>query len=198
MIKENKMKIENLNRISDTKQNLMDAYWQLYSSNIPGKITVKMITDKAGYNRGTFYSHFLDIDDLQRQIEDELLPSEEHFERLKKATFSKNSHEIVKIFTQTDKSIGKRLEFLLSEKGSLSFQNKMKAKLKELIIKFAKLDLNEKPEVLDYKATILRSIIYETITYWYTGMSDKRAFSGEELAELMLKIIKFGIGGKKT
>ena len=61
--------------IPETKQNLIDAYWYLYTANIPSKITVKMITDRAGYNRGTFYAYFLDIEDLHNQIEDSLLPS---------------------------------------------------------------------------------------------------------------------------
>ncbi len=44
---------------TETKQNLIDAYWELYTSDIPSKITVKMITDRAGYNRGgTFYAYF--------------------------------------------------------------------------------------------------------------------------------------------
>lgn len=65
---------------AETKQNIMEAYWELYTSDVQGRITVKMITDRAGYNRGTFYAHFLDMEDLQSQIEDELLPSEENFE----------------------------------------------------------------------------------------------------------------------
>ncbi len=43
-----------------------------------------MITDRAGYNRGgTFYAYFLDIEDLHDQIEDELLPSDENFKKIK-------------------------------------------------------------------------------------------------------------------
>lgn len=68
---------------TETKQNLIDAYWELYTSDIPSKITVKMITDRAGYNRGTFYAYFLDIEDLHDQIEDELLPSDENFKKIK-------------------------------------------------------------------------------------------------------------------
>ena len=81
---------------ANTKQNIMDAYWELYSSDTAGKITVKMITDRAGYNRGTFYAYFLDIEDLHNQLEDELLPSEENFEKLRQATLSKNSKEILR------------------------------------------------------------------------------------------------------
>ena len=121
----------------------MDAYWQLYVANNPEKITVRMITNKAGFNRGTFYAYFLDIEDLHSQIEDELLPSEENFEKLRKATFSKNSREIIEIFMQEEKNSGEKVSYLLSSKGSLSFQNKFKNKLRELIMKYAPLDLND-------------------------------------------------------
>ena len=43
-----------------TKENLVEAFWTLYKDKPLEKITVKEITDKAGYNRGTFYSYFKD------------------------------------------------------------------------------------------------------------------------------------------
>ncbi len=67
---------------TETKQNLIDAYWELYTSDIPSKITVKMITDRAGYKGGNVLClFFLDIEDLHDQIEDELLPSDENFKK---------------------------------------------------------------------------------------------------------------------
>ena len=39
---------------TQTKQNLIDAFWALYCEQRIEKITVKEITNKAGYNRGTF------------------------------------------------------------------------------------------------------------------------------------------------
>lgn len=37
-----------------TKDKLRSAFWTLYSSKPIDKITIKEITDLAGYNRGTF------------------------------------------------------------------------------------------------------------------------------------------------
>ena len=175
----------------ETKQNIRDAYWELYSSDIPGKITVKMIMDRAGYNRGTFYVYFSDIEDLHNQIEDALLPSEENFKKLREATFSKNSRLIIEIFMQQDRVSGEKLSFLLGPKGSLAFQNKLKTKLKEQALKHAALDLKEPDNVIDYKAEILCSIFYETIRYWYER--GKRLFSGEEMLSLMMKTIILGL-----
>jgi len=176
---------------AQTRRNFIDAYWDLYSSDRADKITVRMITDRAGYNRGTFYAYFSDIDDLHQQMEDELLPSEENFEKLKKATVSKNSREIMEIFTQMDRTIGKKLSFLLGPKGSLSFQSKLKSSLKRLILKHLPLDLQKKESVIDYKTDMLCGIFYETVRYWYD--QGNRQFTAEEMTTLMLQMIFSGL-----
>jgi AcrR family transcriptional regulator len=181
---------------TETKQNLIDAYWELYTSDIPRKITVQMITDRAGYNRGTFYAYFLDIEDLHDEIENALLPSDENFEKLREASFSKNIREIIEIFMQIDRISGEKISFLLGSRGSLSFQNKLKSKLKELFLKYAPLDLKESDNVIDYKADIACSIFYETICYWHDR--GNRLFSGEEMSIMMLKIIYSGLTNDQT
>ena len=54
-----------------TRQALMDAFWTLYKKKRIEKITVKNITDAAGYNRSTFYQYFLDVYDILAQLEDD-------------------------------------------------------------------------------------------------------------------------------
>jgi AcrR family transcriptional regulator len=176
---------------AQTRQNFMDAYWELYTSDIGSKITVRMIADRAGYNRGTFYAYFLDIDDLHRQLEDELLPSEENFQKLREATVSKNSRQILEIFMQIDRTAGEKLCFLLGPRGSLSFQTKLRTTLKQLISKYLPLDLQQADAVIDYKTNIFCSIFYETIRYWYER--GNRQFTGEELMTLMLEVIFSGL-----
>ena len=56
-----------------TKTNLRTAFWQLYTEKPLDKISIKEITDLAGYNRGTFYLYYKDVYDIFSQIEDELL-----------------------------------------------------------------------------------------------------------------------------
>lgn len=56
-----------------TKTNLRRAFWQLYEQKPIQKITVKQITDLAGYNRGTFYLYFKDVYDLLDDIESKVL-----------------------------------------------------------------------------------------------------------------------------
>lgn len=180
---------------AETRQNIIDAYWQLIMSDTVNKITVKMIAERAGYNRGTFYSYFLDIEDLQSQIEDELLPSEESFEKLREATISKNSKEILDVFMQIEDSVGIKLSFLLGPSGSLSFQCKFKESLKSLIIKYLPLDLNVDDKTIDYKTEMLCGLFYETINYWYR--SGNKVFKNEEMISLMMDTIFYGVVGYK-
>ena len=60
-----------------TKDNLRSAFWTLYSSKPIDKITIKEITDLAGYNRGTFYLYYKDVYDIFASIEAELLQASE-------------------------------------------------------------------------------------------------------------------------
>ena len=58
---------------AQTKRNLQDAFWALYAEKPIAKISIKEITDRAGYNRGTFYLYYKDVYDILGRIEQELL-----------------------------------------------------------------------------------------------------------------------------
>lgn len=62
-----------------TRTALREAFWELYAGDgtTPGlpveRISVRAITDRAGFNRATFYLYFHDVYELLGQIEDEAL-----------------------------------------------------------------------------------------------------------------------------
>lgn len=56
-----------------TRANLTQAFWELYLDRPIEKITVREITERAGYNRATFYLYFRDVYDLFEQLEGEIL-----------------------------------------------------------------------------------------------------------------------------
>lgn len=56
-----------------TKKNLKDAFFTIYAQKSIEKISIKEITDRAGYNRGTFYLYYNDIYDMLKEVEDMLL-----------------------------------------------------------------------------------------------------------------------------
>ena len=56
-----------------TRQSLIDAYWKIAEKEGLGKVTISGVTKLAGFNRGTFYVYFTDIDDLLYQAEQEII-----------------------------------------------------------------------------------------------------------------------------
>lgn len=56
-----------------TKSNLRNAFWTLYTHKPLEKISIREIADLAGYNRGTFYLYYKDVYDILEQIEADLL-----------------------------------------------------------------------------------------------------------------------------
>ena len=56
-----------------TRENLKTAFWELYRQKPLEQITVREVTDLAGYNRGTFYVYFKDVYDVLEQTEREIM-----------------------------------------------------------------------------------------------------------------------------
>ena len=56
-----------------TRQAIMEAFWTLYREKPIERISVKEITELAGYNRSTFYEYFTDTYSVLEAIEEELL-----------------------------------------------------------------------------------------------------------------------------
>lgn len=56
-----------------TRRNFIEVFCELYSQKPIEKISIQEITNKAGYNRSTFYQYFTDIYDLLDSVENDLL-----------------------------------------------------------------------------------------------------------------------------
>lgn len=54
--------------MNDSKRLIMDAFWSLLEEKPYNKITVKLIVERCGVNRNTFYYHFQDIPSLAEEI----------------------------------------------------------------------------------------------------------------------------------
>ena len=65
--------VRNDRRVNYTKMVLKNALIELLQEKPIGKITIKEICERADINRGTFYSHYTDQFDLQRQVFEDLL-----------------------------------------------------------------------------------------------------------------------------
>lgn len=62
-----------IHRNTHTEEYVLQAFWKLYARKPLSQITVRELTQLAGINRSTFYSHYLDMYDLLAEAEDALL-----------------------------------------------------------------------------------------------------------------------------
>lgn len=113
-------------RVKYTKMVLKESFINLLEKKEISQITIKEICEYADINRATFYSHYTDVYDLLRKIEDELLENVNvYLAQLYQK--SKTVDEIIlteRIFDYI-KENAKLCKLLLSERGDLSFQKKV-------------------------------------------------------------------------
>lgn len=74
IISERRAKMKNEDtRVQFTKKILKDSLLKLLRDKPIGKVTIKELCDAAGLNRGTFYLHYNEPNDLLREIEEEFV-----------------------------------------------------------------------------------------------------------------------------
>ncbi len=119
---------------AQTRKNLMDAFWDLYSKEGIGNTSVREITLKAGYNRSTFYEYFTDVYDVLEQIEAAILPDiEKHQPILQDIMMGKGAHLPLKHLTEVYSKNKKYFVVLLGKNGDPAFKEKIKNVYKDLI-----------------------------------------------------------------
>jgi len=117
-----------------TRKNLMDAFWKLYQTKPLEKISVREITDIAGYNRGTFYLYFKDMYDVLEHIENDVLAVIERESKRYSEIFcddiSQNDlSEITKAAIEIFELCEYKPFILLSDRGDPRFEQAIKAKM---------------------------------------------------------------------
>jgi len=115
-----------------TRQNLIDAFWSLYTQMRIEKITVREVTSLAGYNRGTFYEYFRDVYDVLETIEAQSLPTIAEFPPL--VDVDQLSPEFITSFVERYREKFTYYEVLLGERGDPAFQRRLKDSLKSAVL----------------------------------------------------------------
>jgi len=151
-----------------TRENIMQAFWSLYCQKKIDHISIKEITDKAGYHRSTFYEYFVDIYDLLNQLEDEVL-ARMRAEVLQSLSIPSNSN-LVQILADRYEAQGEYLRVLLGENGNPHFAKKVKAEMGVALTR--RFGLPENDSHTAYIMEFGLSAIISTITHWYQNSKD--------------------------
>ena len=91
------MNTKNNSRRKNSVEKIEKAYMELLRDFERKDITVSLVSEKAGINRSTFYSNYIDIDDLEAKIKERLLHEfrEIYKDEVKKR---KGSNDFLKLF----------------------------------------------------------------------------------------------------
>ncbi|MPN01388.1 hypothetical protein SDC9_148597 [bioreactor metagenome] len=165
-----------------TRQNLIDAFWELYCEKRIEKITVREITTKAGYNRSTFYQYFNDVYDVLEQIEESLLPNIEEMPPLLPTVY--NESVPIDSFIKLYSSSSKYYTVLLGDNGDPAFAGKMKNGIKAKLLE--QLEANESTMEIDYTLEYMLSAMIGILTYWFKNNEN---MSKEDLVKLMYELM---------
>lgn len=171
-----------------TRQNLIDAFWSLYSEKRIEKITVREITTKAGYNRGTFYEYFTDVYDVLEQIEESLLPRPDKLPPIAPDAPPKDGFSVDEFFKMFERH-SKYYTILLGDNGDPAFLRKMKnsikPKLKEALIARGANDDFQLEYLLEYNISALCGIL----SYWFASEEKPNA---QAFLKFMMEIAEQG------
>jgi AcrR family transcriptional regulator len=160
----------------ETKQTLLDHFWKIYCEKPIEKITVREITDAAGFNRGTFYVYFTDVYNALQAIEDSILPGEEQFEEMIKDHHKGlDRHQSLEEFMDFYEQHGEKLQVLLGPNGDPTFVSRIKERVRRLLIPHSSElhKLNEKDRMkFEYMVEAEISSRLGIFTLWFSRGKD--------------------------
>jgi AcrR family transcriptional regulator len=171
-------------RVKYTKMVLKESFINLLEKKDISQITVKEICEDADINRATFYSHYTDVYDLLKKIENELL---ENVNVYLSQLYHKEVNETQlteKIFTYI-KENAKLCRLLLSERGDLSFQKKIMILVYDKIINDLTDNSNISREDAEYVYSFAITGCVGIVQKW---LDEDMKKSPRFMAEMVLKL----------
>ena len=171
-------------RSQKTRQTIAECFLELLRKTPVSKITVTEICAMANINRATFYKHYLDIPDLQKTLENELLQQFRVF--LQSRTFSDNGAfraTLIELLTYM-RQFGGSFYTLCSPNAA----SDLAARTFQLMNTLAFPILQQKlPAIGEQKAKLLYRYISHgcgsTLSGWLSGESE---MSMEEIADFIM------------
>ncbi|KAA8831503.1 TetR/AcrR family transcriptional regulator [Bifidobacterium tissieri] len=152
-----------------TKAMLCKAFWSMYRARPIEKITVREITEKAGYNRGTFYLYYRDVRDMFSQIEDSLLDMID--ELVADMLVDEDRIDIesnMGVILKAAKSHSRYMSVLLGDKGDPTFVTRMKTIIWPLVDRY--LGITQSPDMNDDERELLKEFylsgLMAAVTSW--------------------------------
>jgi len=172
---------------AQTRENIKNAFWRLYTAQPIEKITVSEVCETAGYNRSTFYAYFHDMYDVLDCLEHELIPADKLMavifnDLLKKASARETLTAFMDLFLKCDVYFS----VLLGPNGDPAFREKL---LSQFTAAFARALPEGLTKPCRYVLAYQNAGVILTIARWYESGKDIPA---ETLLDLLLDLTREG------
>lgn len=178
-----------------TRNNLIEAFWELYKEKPLMKITVKEITDKAGYNRGTFYTYFSDVYEIQDILKKSLIPEKEMIlDPL--MSLEKSGGKVFDSFEKTNNYMrenSEKIAVMIGPGGDPSFVHEFKKEIRKIIMSYVNEIGIKEPQTFEY---IIEYQISALIGIFQLWVEKKEGMDEHALAELMKDVSRNGVTTK--
>ncbi|OZG69326.1 TetR/AcrR family transcriptional regulator [Bifidobacterium eulemuris] len=172
-----------------TRNRLRRAFWMLYERQPIEKITVRQITDLAGYNRATFYMYYTSVLDLREHVEDDFITRRITAIRDAIVDFSDPDSIRINLAAFLDQSARDKpfLKVLLGPHGDPAFVEKMKEAVKPLMMPLVERHISKDATPLhaEYVREFYFSGVLAVVRRWLT---DPDPMPTEELLELIVGV----------
>ncbi len=167
-----------------TEEAFEEAFWRLYAQKPVGKISVAELSALAGYNRGTFYLHWENLDALLTQLKDSLLGEIRVcvagcMKRLEAGEDSEAVMQDVLDFYTAHKT---QLSLLLGSNGDPQFVDALKEEMKPL---WARYVLHKDEPMSDLAALSLEFTLSGVMFMLRKWIDNPEGVSAEELLHLI-------------
>lgn len=151
---------KNPEQTDQTRQNLKDAYWKLFTAD--EKISIDAVCRVAGYNRCTFYRYYDRSGGILEEIEAELCSL---MHTIAQTTLEKNDPFLfLREMTLLFEAKGDYICTLLGENGDPKFLNMVKEQMAPVLLRFFQLEQYPHRDLL---LTFFSSALSQTLSQWY-------------------------------
>jgi len=181
-----------MSQTEETRKNLIEAFWELYKEKPLMKITVKEITDKAGYNRGTFYTYFSDVYQVQDILKKSLIPEKDMILN-SLMSLEKSGGKVFESFEKTNAYIqenSEKIAVMIGPEADPSFVHEFKMGIREIIMSYVDEIGIKEPGKFEYIIEYQLSALIGIFQLW---MEKNEGMDECTLAEMMEDVSNSGV-----
>lgn len=170
------------------EHDLQEAFWKLYKVKSIEKISIREITETAGYHRSTFYLYYKDIYDLLSRAEDSIITAIHESDAPSLMTAQYDPDDLISYVIRIYQSQIERLKILFGPHGDPKFVTRLQAMIRNEIRPTLKIPSDIAPEAANYYTEFIISGIIAVIVKWINE-EGKNTFPLDVFIRTMIRML---------